>query len=311
MIYNFSDRRLSDRRISDRKNQNDLLEGELRLLKKEYEKPQMTAEQLENLKRKMREADMELVNRRRKTKMLKITAAAALTAGFIALPNTSADAARVMGKIPVIGQLAAAVTFRNYTYESERNTADIRIPEINAADKKLERSAEEINAEIKEITDRLVKEFKEGLKQEDGYQDVRVDSEVLASADDYFTLKLNCYQASGSGYEWNYYYTIDLKTGERMRLKDLFQDGADYLALISDSIKEQMAAQMAEDENVIYWLDSDMEEGNFESITDDTSFYLNEKGNLVIGFNEGDVAPMYMGAVEFEIPADVLEGIRK
>lgn len=43
----------------------------------------------------------------------------------------------------------------------------------------------------------------------------------------------------------------------------------------------------------------------------DVSFYLNEKNNVVIGFNEGDVAPMYMGTVEFEIPAEVLENIRK
>ena len=38
---------------------------------------------------------------------------------------------------------------------------------------------------------------------------------------------------------------------------------------------------------------------------------LNEQGNVVIGFNEGDVAPMYMGTVEFEIPAEILDGIRK
>jgi hypothetical protein len=32
---------------------------------------------------------------------------------------------------------------------------------------------------------------------------------------------------------------------------------------------------------------------------------------VVISFNEGEVAPMYMGAVEFEIPVDVLSDIRK
>lgn len=47
------------------------------------------------------------------------------------------------------------------------------------------------------------------------------------------------------------------------------------------------------------------------TVTDETSFYLNEKDNVVIGFNGGDVAPMYMGTAEFEIPAEVLEGIRK
>ena len=50
---------------------------------------------------------------------------------------------------------------------------------------------------------------------------------------------------------------------------------------------------------------------NFRSITDETSFYVNGDGNVVIGFNEGDVAPMYMGAVEFVIPDEVLGDIRK
>lgn len=85
-------------------------------------------------------------------------------------------------------------------------------------------------------------------------------------------------------------------------MKDLFTDGADYLTVISENIKEQMREQMAADENVYYWLDDEIEEWNFKSITDETNFYLNEKGNIVIGFNEGDVAPMYMGALNLRFP---------
>ena len=57
--------------------------------------------------------------------------------------------------------------------------------------------------------------------------------------------------------------------------------------------------------------DEEMEEWNFKSITEDTGFYLNENNNVVICFNEGDVGPMSMGTVEFEIPADVVNNIRK
>lgn len=109
----------------------------------------------------------------------------------------------------------------------------------------------------------------------------------------------------------NDYYTIDLNTGKRLQLKDVFAEGADYITPISEAIKEQMKAQMDADENVYYWLDDEIEEWNFKSVTDETSFYINENGNVVMGFNEGDVAPMYMGAVEFEIPGDVLNDIRK
>ena len=73
-----------------------------------------------------------------------------------------------------------------------------------------------------------------------------------------------------------------------------------------------MAEQMAADENVYYWLnEQDVPEWNFKQISEDQDFYISEEGTLVICFNEGDVAPMYMGAVEFEIPAEVLNDIRK
>ena len=50
---------------------------------------------------------------------------------------------------------------------------------------------------------------------------------------------------------------------------------------------------------------------NFDKITDETSFYLDSDGHLVICFNEGDVAPMYMGCVQFVIPDEVVADIRK
>ena len=65
------------------------------------------------------------------------------------------------------------------------------------------------------------------------------------------------------------------------------------------------------DENILYWLDDEMEEMNFHAITEETDFYINQNNDVVICFNEGDVAPMYMGMIEFEIPAEVLKKIRK
>lgn len=260
----------------------------------------------------------------KKDKIKRIRTRAALTAAafvgsFLLLPNTSPVIAHAMEQIPVLGKLIEVVTFRDYEYESDRNHADIEVPEIKVelglpedqTLENLERTTDEINREIKKITDSLIEEFETYLEEEEGYQDILVKSEILTATADYFTLKLLCYQGAGSGYQWNYYYTIDLNTGKRLQLKDVFAEGADYITPISEAIKEQMQAQMDADENVYYWLDDETEEWNFKSVTDETSFYINENGNVVIGFNEGDVAPMYMGAVEFEIPGDVLNDIRK
>ena len=298
-----------------------LLEKQLQGVKKEYRSHQMTKAQEEQIYQKIREAKQMDTGIKKQSALIKLlpVAAAAAIGIFIILPNTSATIAHAMEQIPVIGSLVKVVTFRDYEYESDRNMADIEVPEIkpelatedNALQENLDRTTAEINAEIQTITDNLIKEFEDNLKSEGGYQDVVVKSEVLATTPDYFTLKLICYQGAGSGYQWNYFYTIDLKTGERLKLKDIFKEDADYITPISENINRQMQERMDADENVYYWLNDEIEEWNFKGITDETSFYLNEKGNVVIGFNEGDVAPMYMGTVEFEIPADVLDGIRK
>lgn len=66
--------------------------------------------------------------------------------------------------------------------------------------------------------------------------------------------------------------------------------------MISENIKTQMREQMVADEGVIYFLDDeDMPEFNFQSITEQTNFYFNESGELVIVFDEYEVAPGYMG----------------
>lgn len=302
------------------KKQDELLKDELRMLKKEYQKLHMSKEQLEELRTKMERAGMENRKQYNKGRIIKVAAAIAACMGaFIILPNTSGTVAHAMGELPVIGELVKVVTFRNYEYETDRNTADIDVPEIKLEEQsagsgtkeKLKETTDKINVEIREITDKLVEEFKTNLENEEGYQDIVVKSEVLTTKQDYFTLKLICYQGAGSGYQWNYYYTIDLDTGERMQLNALFDEGADYITPISQNIKEQMQQQMEEDENVSYWLDEEVEEWNFKAITEETSFYVNDKDNVVIAFDEGEVAPMYMGAVEFEIPAQVLSSIRK
>lgn len=295
-------------------------------LRKEYEAVSMTEEQLQTMKQGIDRAKME--KRRKRRCLLAVKSAAAVAAAFIILPNTSASVAYAMGQMPVIGRLVELVTFREYHYEDERHSAEVKVqvPEaiqVQGEDleeempegvpaETLKKTTEEIRAEIEQITEQIIAEFEEGLKEEEGYQNIVVDSQVISTTDSYFTLKLACYQGAGSGMEWNYFYTINLENGERIALKDLFLDGMDYITPISDNIKQQMQEQMAADENVRYWLnDEEIPEWNFTEITDETSFYINADDDVVIAFNEGDVAPMYMGCVEFVIPKEVLKGIRK
>ena len=295
-------------------------EEELKSLRKEYIEPRMSEEQLSRLKIKMEEAKRENRKDRNRTRVARLVAsAAALVIAFIALPNMSPTIAYAMEKIPVIGQFVKVVTFRDYEYEDEQHRADVEIPELVVEtepqeaqpEEILENTTDEINAEIQELTNELLNEFTNHMREELGYKELIVKSEVLVTTQEYFTLKLSCYQGEASGYAWNYFYTIDLISGERLQLKDIFVEGADYITPISENIKEQMRNRMAQDENVYYWLDDEIEELNFKAISEETSFYINEKDNVVISFDQGEVAAMYLGVVEFEIPAEVLDDIRK
>jgi hypothetical protein len=288
---------------------------EIKKIKEEYMKVKMSKEQVEAMKEKIEQAKKDKRKERRRN-IVKYTAGAvtAAMAAFVILPNTSQRVAFAMEQIPIVGDVVHTVTFRQYLYEDDRNYADVETEKIktNGKNKKLEKSSEKINEEIDAITKKQVAEFKEELKEKKGYQSMTIKTEVVTSNEEYFTLKLMCYQAAGSGSEKDYYYTIDLKTGECLRLKDLFKADADYKKVISDNIKEQMRTEMKKDKNVKYWLDdAEAAMWEFDSIKDTTSFYINNKGKLVICFNQGKVAPMYMGSVEFDIPSTVTEPLLK
>ena len=310
---------MKDNIIND-KNFIELSEEGAKSLRGEYLAPQMSSEQLNRLKMKMEEAKRENRKDRNRIRVTRLAAtAAALVIAFISLPNMSPTIAYAMEKIPVIGQFVKVVTFRDYEYEDEHHRADVEIPELVVEvesqevrpETSLENTIDEIDAEIREITNELLNEFVNHMREELGYKELIVKSEVLLTTQEYFTLKLSCYQGEASGYTGNYFYTIDLASGKCLQLKEIFAEDTDYINPISENIKEQMRNRMVQDEKVYYWLNDEIDELNFKTITEETSFYINEKNNVVISFNQGEVAPMYMGVVEFEIPAEVLDDIRK
>ena len=310
---------MKDNIIND-KNFIELSEEGVKSLQGEYLAPQMSSEQLNRLKMKMEEAKRENRKDRNRIRVIRLAVtAAALVIAFISLPNMSPTIAYAMEKIPVIGQLVKVVTFRDYEYVDEHHRADVEIPELVIEvesqevrpETSFENTIDGIDAEIREITNELLNEFENHMREELGYKELIVKSEVLLTTQEYFTLKLSCYQGEASGYTGNYFYTIDLASGKCLQLKDIFAEDTDYINPISENIKEQMRNRMVQDENVYYWLNDEIDELNFKTITEETSFYINEKNNVVISFNQGEVAPMYIGDVEFEIPAEVLDDIRK
>ncbi|MDX9873172.1 MAG: DUF4163 domain-containing protein [Clostridia bacterium] len=89
-------------------------------------------------------------------------------------------------------------------------------------------------------------------------------------------------------------YTFDLKTGRALALKDLFKEGADYTALISGLIREEIDRRTAAD------LLMELEQGGFKAIKEEQDYYLSARGP-VIYFQQYEYFPYVAGIQEFLI----------
>lgn len=210
-----------------------------------------------------------------------------------------------------------ATTADQYQHQDANHSANIQVPELSiqpesdeAATAQAKTAVSDINAEVAAIAKAYIDQFKTALDKND-YQDTIVEYEVLNETERYFTLRLMCYTASASGAETDYYYTIDLQTGKRLALADLFKPDSDYLSAIAGSIAEQMKAQTAANPENTFWLDDEeMPDFDLAEMVKDADFFVNAQNEVVISFDEGDVAPMSSGVMQFTIPADVLADIR-
>lgn len=232
-----------------------------------------------------------------------VTAAAAVLAVTV-LTNVNPAIANAMEQIPVIGAIAKVVTFRTYEDQTNHFEAEVRIPKIETENGQ---SSAQVNQSIEEYAQSLIKQYEDELKANEGQGNYSLDSsyEVVTDSSQYLSIRINTTIAMGSGTQYVKIFTIDKTTGEILTLDTLFKDVPDYKEKISQNIKEQMEAQMAEDENKFYFYHSEYPEDDFKGISGDESFYFNQDGELVITFDEYEVAPGYMGAVEFTIPKNL------
>lgn len=329
----------------DRWRRNMTEQEQLRQLKEEYENMTIPETGRERLQEGIDRARMEKRRVRRARRHSAYAAVAAAVVVLVALPNTNVQIAHAMENIPVLGGFFRLVTVRQYNYSDENHDAEIALAQItyaedagNSADtgemavgaaspegnsqgstedtrkeaavgKVSEDGVDMVNQDMETTVEELINQFEDTLSEE-GYHGLHVSQEVVTDNAQYYTVKLSVLETEASGYEHNQFYTIAKQTGDVVTLADLFARESDYISVISENIKSQMRQQMAADEGMSYFLDDeDMPEFNFQGITERTNFYFNEKGELVIAFDEYEVAPGYMGAPEFVIPEEITQAL--
>lgn len=225
---------------------------------------------------------------------------AAAVAVTVALPNTSAAMAETLGALPVVGELFRAVTFRTYAVEEGKNHVSIDVPQI--LDETGSTGAEAINDQVETYTNQLIAEF-ETEAQADGYFNLDVTWEVVTNTEKWFTLRISTDRVMASGNHQEQHYHIDAATGEQKTLSDLFPADYDYVTVISDELKTQMAQRMADNPGEAYWLKGINELGTwyFDAIDPEQDFYFNGDGKIVIPFDKYEVGPGSTGSPEFTL----------
>ncbi|MEG2786890.1 MAG: DUF3298 domain-containing protein [Romboutsia sp.] len=248
-------------------------------------------------------------NNKKQVKWLVAAASLCVVVGAININPVFAD---TLEKIPVIGDVIKIINFSNYEIKDEGYEASIKVPKIEGLDnKELEyKLNKEFESEGKNLYNQYLEEVK-GLKEANtsGHKAAESWYEVNTDNEDILSLVIYNYEAQGSSNTTRKFYNIDKHNQTILTLEGMFKND-DYIKVISENIKEQMREQMKNDENKYYWVDDkEMGDENFKSIKKDQGFYINEKGELIICFDKYEVAPGYMGLVEFTIPKEVIKSL--
>lgn len=228
---------------------------------------------------------------------------------FFLLPNISVQYAHALEQMPIIGDIVRVITIRNYFYSDDKHEMKIDVPEIEDTNGG---EIEDINDEVKKLTDTLVERFYKDLNfiGENGHSSIYVDYDTITDTGAWFTLKIRVHEAAGSSNTYYKYYHFCKLTGKTVKLGDIVKDEAFYHT-VEEDIKKQMSTAMLEDGNLKYWVNDSTFGDDIVSINGEHNFYWNKDGDIVIPFDKYEVAPGYMGTPEFTVKKDLIKDFLK
>lgn len=254
---------------------------------------------------------------RRRGKMVSgcgLAAAAVLTVVATVGVNTSPTFAEEMQGIPVIGAIVRLFTAESRQSDTGDAGISVEVPGIEMIRGDTKNLADEINEEIKAKCDAYAaaaveraKEYKKAFLDTGGTEAewkehdirIRVWYELKSQDDSHLSFAVSGSENWVSAYSETHYYNISLTDGAYLTLEDLL--GPDYIEKANESIRAAIKEREADSGEEFF----SKAEGGFVTVTADTPFYINEKGNPVVVFEKYEIAPGFMGRPEFEIEREV------
>ena len=231
--------------------------------------------------------------------------AAVIIMAFILPLNTIPSYAKAVSQIPIIGELAKIFTFREYHFEDEIKYIDAKIPKFTYVGKSdLEKR---VNKEISKIVNEELKNAENNAKEyyeafiETGGNPkefmpigINIDYEIKSITEKQVSFVITKSETFSSAYFVAYYYNIDMESGRYMALRDLL--GNDYKKIVAQSIENTISNWDQEKKELLF------EDINIEDLIDEnTNFYINEQGQVVVAFDKYEIAVGSAGRLEFPI----------
>ncbi len=270
--------------------------------RRQYHRNHPSEKLVEQTKRRMRKAR----GVEHQMKWLRVAgAAAAVVVVFGVSVNVSPAFAQAVDEIPVVGDIARVLTVRSFTEEQPDSTVNVEQPMV-ADDTQF---AADVNEQINKFVDQYIEEanqriaeYREAFLATGGTEEefeqkniqVDVDYEILSETEDRVSFVLRAAESDITAGKEIVYYNLDLTTGQVLTLEDVL--GEDWVNICNSSIQEQMA----ENTDVSYFSE---DQGGFTTVDENTSFYLDEDGSVVVVFPKYSIAPGAYGEQTFRIDA--------
>lgn len=235
-------------------------------------------------------------------------------AGFVVVifvgVNTNTAFAKELSGIPVVGKIVKLITISSYQKKDEDKYISVEIPAIESIKQDTKGLSKAVNQEIYDMctgyakeAEQRAEEYKTAFLETGGTLEewkehdiqIKVWYEIKNQSEKYLSFAVNGTENWTSAYAQSKYYNLDLENLQYLTLKDLL--GENYISIANSSIKKQIKEREEERGEMFFTA----EEGGFETISEETKFYINDAENPVIVFDKYEIAPGNMGAVEFEL----------
>ncbi len=257
-------------------------------------------------------------------------------AAFCLAVNCLPQTAQALSSLPVVGTLVRLADLRSYRFGWGGTSLNAQVPVFegspspsaspqsspapqnspaatgpDAVGPGPASGADALNARLEEELAALTEEFLwYAQRRYAGYVSAETSYAILRDDARLLVVRFDATLNVGGSVEYSRPLVYDRQAGRVLTLSGLFAPGSDYVGALSAEVLRQMTAAVEAGTGDYFvaggiWLEEDC----FTAIDPDQAFFIDESGQLVLQFEEYEVAPGSMGAPAFVIPASVYEGL--